>query len=53
MSFALNSGKDSISYRVAFKTIFQRVAILLEISKFVNFIELKIVELPLVLGLVG
>ena len=53
MSFALNSGKDSINFTVAFKTVFQRVGILLEIAKFVNFIELKIVELPLVLALVG
>ena len=36
--FALNSGKDSFSFSVASKTVFQRIGPLLEIPKFVNFI---------------
>ena len=54
VTFALNSGKDSISFSVASKTVFQRIGLLLEIAKFVNFIaDLGIVQLPLFLELAG
>ena len=36
--FALNSDKDSISFSVVSKTVFQMNGHLLEIAKFVNFI---------------
>ena len=38
MTFALNSGKDSISFSVPSITVFQRIGLLLEIAKFVNVI---------------
>ena len=37
LTFALNSGKDSVSFSAASKTVFQRIGPLLEIEKFVNF----------------
>ena len=38
LTFALNGGKDSISLSAIYKTVFQWIAPLLEIAKFVNFI---------------
>ena len=38
LTFALNSGKVSVSFNVACKTVFQRIGFFLEIEKFVNFI---------------
>ena len=37
-AFALKSGKDSISFSVASKTVCQKIGPPLEIAKFVNFI---------------
>ena len=38
MTFALNSGKDPISFSVLSKTVFQKIGPQLEIEKFVDFI---------------
>ena len=38
LTFALNSGKDFISFSVASKTVFQRIGPFPEIAKFVNLI---------------
>ena len=38
MAYVLHNGKDSISFSVVSKTVFQRIGPLLEIAKFVSFI---------------
>ena len=38
LTFGLDRGKDFISFSFASKTVFQRIGLLLEIAKFVNFI---------------